>query len=346
MTARSTMSRLGAATLTLVLLTALSGYASADDPPRGQLTGGVKYEIPDWFKESFLDLAEDVDEATSENRHVLLYFHLDECPYCDKMLRDGFIDSGYTDFIRQNFDSIAINIKGDRVVAYDAETELSERALTKHLKVRYTPTIIFLDSTLKPVLRLNGYRTPRLLKQALDFVQQGAYAETDFATYAERQDQPAVYTLRDHPMFRQVDDFSRLSGPTMLIFEDSSCEFCDTFHDKLLSAPSSLAEMEKFTVVRLDARSDRPVIDFAGQTTTPRDWARQIGLTYRPGIALYDNGEEITRIDGMLYGYHFTTVLRYVGDKLYKAYPTHNDYSRVRRKGLLEAGKTIDYSSY
>lgn len=336
------------ATALLVLLALVPAWAGAtkDESNRGQLTGGVKYEIPTWFKESFLDLAEDAEEAAAENRHVLLYFHLDECPYCDRMLRDGFENSGYTDFIRENFDSIAINIKGDRVVAYNAGEELTERELAKRLKVRYTPTILFLDRTLKPVLRLNGYRSPERLKPALDFVQQRAYEETDFPSYMEKREKQAVYTLRDHPLFQEVDDFRKLSGPVMVIFEDSTCEACDTYHDRLYSSPQTLAEMKKFTVVRLDADSPEKVIDFEGNTVTPLEWARRIGLTYRPGIVLYDNGREITRIDGLLYGYHFNTALKYVADRLYETYPTYNDYLPVRREELLEAGKTIDFQSF
>ena len=48
--------------------------ATAQSP--GQLTGGKMSEHPDWFKESFLDIAEDVDEAAAEGRHVMLFLHL------------------------------------------------------------------------------------------------------------------------------------------------------------------------------------------------------------------------------------------------------------------------------
>ena len=95
MTIRSLASRPGWVWLTLIFA-ALSPPLSADESTAGQLTGGVKYEIPGWFKESFLELADDVEEAAAENKHVLLYFHLDECPYCAKMLEDGFLNPEYT----------------------------------------------------------------------------------------------------------------------------------------------------------------------------------------------------------------------------------------------------------
>lgn len=50
------------------------------DTPRGRLTGGQVYELPGWFKKSFLVLNEDVQEAKAQGRHVMLCMHLAECP--------------------------------------------------------------------------------------------------------------------------------------------------------------------------------------------------------------------------------------------------------------------------
>ena len=47
-------------------------------------------EKPDWFKVSFLDLNEDIDEAAVNNKRLMLYFYQDGCPYCKKLLEDNF----------------------------------------------------------------------------------------------------------------------------------------------------------------------------------------------------------------------------------------------------------------
>ena len=46
---------------------------------QGNLTGGIASEHPDWFKESFLDIAEDVEEAGESGRHVLLFMYFNGC---------------------------------------------------------------------------------------------------------------------------------------------------------------------------------------------------------------------------------------------------------------------------
>ena len=63
-----------------VILLTLAAPAGAQTAA-GKLTGGIVYSLPDWFKPSFLDLREDVEEARKANRHVMLFLHLDECPY-------------------------------------------------------------------------------------------------------------------------------------------------------------------------------------------------------------------------------------------------------------------------
>ncbi len=73
-------------------------------------------EKPDWFKLSFLDLREDVREASAAGKRVLLYFYQDGCPYCAKLLRDNFGQREIAEKTRSHFDVIAINMWGGREV--------------------------------------------------------------------------------------------------------------------------------------------------------------------------------------------------------------------------------------
>jgi hypothetical protein len=44
----------------------------------GKLVGGVKYEIPGWFKDSFLELESDAAEAAEADRHAIVFVHAPE----------------------------------------------------------------------------------------------------------------------------------------------------------------------------------------------------------------------------------------------------------------------------
>ena len=44
----------------------------------GTLTGGEKYQIPGWFKESFLEFSDDAVEAAEADKHALVFIHSPE----------------------------------------------------------------------------------------------------------------------------------------------------------------------------------------------------------------------------------------------------------------------------
>ena len=330
--------------LCLPIAAQVCSAASTSEP--GKVTGGRMSQHPDWFKESFLDIAEDVDEAADAGKHVILFMHLNGCPYCYKMTEENFKNAAYTPYIKENFDVIAINIKGDREIAFDANTSVTEKQLADLLKVRYTPTVLFLNSDNKTVLRLNGYRSVAAFEHALKYVQEKAYQRSTLSRYIEQQQPAPRYSFREHPQLRATGNLQSLAGkPLALLFEDASCDACDALHDGHLQNPEILAALDNFTFVRLDANSTEPIIDPTGKPTTPREFAEQLGLSYRPGMVLFDQGREISRIDGLLYSYHFEGVLRYVGEGHYKQYPdSFYDYLNVRTAKILQSGKDVDLS--
>ncbi len=319
------------------------GAAAGDKPSIGKVFGGQVTEFPHWFKESFLGIAEDVEEAKEQDKHVLLFFHLDNCPYCHKMIEENFKSAPYTDFLKTNFDVIVINIRGDREVVFNQESSFKEKELAEHLGVRYTPTILFFDNNNRAVLRLNGYRSQQAFKYALDFVNGRAYKSTSLSRYIEDKSSEQVYTLKDNDSFSGIVDLGRVSDKLLaVIFEDRSCDVCDKFHDEILKLPETAKRLEKYTVVRLDAFSNKPIKDVSGKSTTPKAFASALDITYRPGVVLFDKGKEIIRIDGMLRSFHFQQVLRYVAERHYAQYPNFGDYRKASSQAILKSGRDID----
>ena len=321
------------------------GWVMAQGSERGRSLGAQEVIEPGWFKQSFLEIAEDVAEAQEENKQVLLFMFLEGCPYCAQMVRDNFQDASEDGFLRQHFEVIALNIKGDREVAFDEALTVSEKELAQMLKVRATPTMIFLDEASQPVLRLDGYRSPIQFDLALQFVEEKAYQNTDLATFMETRQNAEFYTFREHPLYQALRDLSQIPDkPLALVFEDSACDACDSQYERLLQRPDILEVLENFTVVRLDARSDQTIIAPDGTNSSPRQLAAQLGLSYKPSWILYDKGREILRIETMLHSFHFRERLRYVGERAYLQYPNYGEYADIRTETVLKSGQDIDFS--
>ena len=307
----------------------------------GKITGIQSFDIPLWFKNSFLDIQEDAQEAADKERHLLLFFHLKNCPYCAKMLNDSFTQKNEL-LIRGNFDSVEINIRGQREVTYQ-DTVITEKQFARQIGVQYTPTLLFLDGAGVAILTVGGYRSPAALREVLHYVDTKAYLEMPFAKYREQHTQP-TYTLRPLPDFADIKDLSTISGPLLVMLEDEGCDDCDWTHDNILNQADVREQIRRLTAVRLNAQADTPIIRPNGQPDTMRGFAKQLNLSYRPGIVFFDDGREIFRITGLLNRYHFREAVRYVAIGHRQKFPTFSAYLRQRRKELLAAGETVDYS--
>ena len=322
----------------------LFGLITNINANEGKLTGGSMHEIPSWFKESFLDINEDIEEAKANNKHFMVFMDLEGCPYCTKMLKENFFAQNKTsDFIKKYFDVIEINVKGSREIAWDENTTLTEKELAEKLEIQYSPTILFFNYEKEVVVRVNGYRNQNDFKYILEFVQGKHYEKLTLSEYISKVEKQNLYTFKENKMFKKLKDLSKISTPLAVIFEDGSCTQCDYFHNRLLKEKSVVSELKNFTIVRLDANSDDEIIDVDGNKTTAKKWALKINLDYRPGILLYDNKKLISTVDALLYPFHFKELLRYVGEKHYKKYPkSYLDYLRVRQSELLKQGININ----
>lgn len=327
--------------LLFVLSMGLSTNLSAKE---GKIIGASSHEVPSWFKDSFLDIAEDIEEASEKNKHFMIFLDFEGCPYCSKMLKENFEDDNKTSqFIKKNFDVIELNVKGSKEITWVDGDLVTEKGLTEKLNIQYSPTVIFFNSKNEIIARVNGYRNINDFQYILDFVQTKQYEKMDLSSYLNKLEKKELYTLKPNKMFKEQNDLSKISTPVAIIFEDGSCTQCEHFHDKILTNKDVIDEFSKFTVIRLDANSTKEITLPNGEKTNPKAFTQKINLDYRPGIVLYDNKKLITTIDALLFSFHFKEVLRYVSNKEYKNYPkSYLDYLRVRQDELIKSGVDIN----
>jgi len=338
--------------LVLFLASASSGLfllsgtmVSADAPAQGRLIGATMATHPAWFKESFLDLTEDVQEAAEAGKHLILFMEADGCPYCARMIEDSFANAPYREFIQQNFDVIALNIRGNLMIDVTEDLSLSETELAEHFQVRFTPTLIFLDATNQPVARVSGYRNVEDFKIALDYVQERAYRLMGLNDYAAARQNPEVYSFRDHPQITDLTDLADLSQvterPLAVLFEDTACVACAALHDGHLADPEVRALLDQLTLVRIDSRADTAIITPDGQTSTAREFAESLDIQYRPSIVFFDADQEVVRIESLLYRYHFAGILEYVAGRHFERFPG-SPFSYINEKTAALRAAGID----
>lgn len=329
-------------TLTITCFLFISNYSiAADTKQRGEIKGGVAHEAPEWFKESFLEIADDVEEATEEGKHVLLFFQLNGCPYCDRMLEESFETTDMGQYIQEHFDTIALNVQGDRDIEFNEDLSVTEKELSEIMKVRATPTIVFLDKDNKSIVRVNGYRSSKRFKKILEYVSSKSYQSSKLSEYLNTHLDQNTYKLRANPLFTELADLSSVKSPLMLIFEDGSCHDCNEFHDGVLGHDLVKKELSPYTIVRLDANSNELITDVDGKKTTPKEMAKKYQMLYRPGVLAFDNSQLVRRHDSLIFPHHFKESMRFVAGGYYKN-QDYRTYSQARTEYLLSQGIDIN----
>ena len=296
-------------------------------------------DLPDYFLLSFLDLSEDMQEAQDQNKHLLLYFHQEGCPYCLAMESRVFPNAEVDALLREQFLAISLNIWGDRVVTLADGSEISEKALARRLAVQFTPTILLLRNARldKAGLmgRINGYRKPQAFIQTVNSALGRLGSQPDQGPLANSR-----YKFAGLEELAQPDP----NKPIALFFEHGNCDDCQHLHN-LLAGAEARQLLQKYQVFRLHAASE-DTLSYAGKATTPSMLAQAFRIGYYPTVVLLSSEQNGTyterlRIDSHIKEFHFVTALDYVAQKIYTQDDNFQNYINARSNVMRERGVDV-----
>lgn len=306
------------------------------------------HEKPDWFKASFLDLREDIEEAKGEGKRVLLYFYQDGCPYCAKLLQDNWGQRSIAEKTQKHFDVIAINMWGDKEVTALDGSVTTEKNFAAKRKVMFTPTMLFLDEKGNNALRVNGYYAPAKFEAALDYVSQRKEKKQKFRDYyAKLSPVPVAGKLHDQPFILKqpyaMDQLIKNGKPLLVLFEQKKCRDCDELHNDILKRKETLQEVKKLNVVRVDIWGKDKMIAPSGKTMTMKEFAKKLDVKHVPSMVFFDGGtKDVFRTEGYLKSFHVQSVMDYVSSGGYKTEPSLQRFMQVRVKKLEDKGIHVD----
>lgn len=318
-----------------------------------QLTEGMVnpgyVEKPYWFKNSFLDIREDIEEAKSNGKRVVLYMYQDGCPYCKKLLEDNYGNREISQYSQKHFETIAINMWGDRDVTDLEGNDVSEKQFAENLKVMFTPTMLMLDESGKVILRINGYYHPNKFLAALKYVAEKKETVMSFREfYGEQPQEKASGKLHIEDYFLQppydLRAERRGSGkPLMVMFEQLQCLACDELHNDIMQRKETRKETEKIDIVLLDMWSKARVVTPDGRQLTAREWAKELNIQNGPSLVFFDNsGKEVFRAEAYLKAFHTQGIMDYVSSGGYLEQPNFQRWLGAKADRLEAQGIHVD----
>lgn len=332
------------ATVVIAMLFGACAAIAAPPPADGRysfidLPTDYQDEHPDWFKSSFLNLPEDLDETLAAGKKgLIVYFGQKHCPYCQMLIKDNLSKGDLVAYLRLNFDVVGLNAHSIETITGMDGTARPIREFATAQKAQLTPTLLFYVKDRKLALKLVGYHSPYKMRAALEYVADGHYQSRSFGEYLEQADPPPQFAdeaLTPDPLFSAPPyalDRSRFPAkkPLLVLFEQPRCHACDVLHSEPLQNPLVRKRLEAFEVVQLNVWDDQTrVLTPDGKRLTARQWARELGLFYAPTLLLFDErGKEIIRVDSVVQLFRLANVLRYVADKAYLNYPLFQLWNR------------------
>lgn len=142
-----------------------------------------------FFQPKFGDFKHELAVAKQEGKKaIMLFFEMDECPFCARMKANILNQSEVQDYFRRNFLLFPVDTQGDVPVTDFDGKETIEKIFALEHRVRATPTIIFFDLNGKQITRHTGPTKDKEEFMLLGkYVIDGVYKDMPFARYKQSQ---------------------------------------------------------------------------------------------------------------------------------------------------------------
>jgi thioredoxin-related protein len=140
-----------------------------------------------FFLPKFGDFQAELDAARQQGKKgIVLFFEMDDCPFCERMKTTILNQPDVQDAYRAQFLPYPIDVNGDTQMTDFQGKPITEKAFSFAHRVRATPTLLFFDLDGKLVARHTGPTKDKaeflLLGQ---YVTEGAYATQPFTKYKQ-----------------------------------------------------------------------------------------------------------------------------------------------------------------
>jgi len=97
----------------------------------------------EWMRETFMDLREDLEEATAEGKRLLVIIEQRGCIYCTKMHEEVYPDPAIYATLQADYFVVQLNMFGDIEVTDFDGTVLPEKEMARRWNALFTPMMMF-----------------------------------------------------------------------------------------------------------------------------------------------------------------------------------------------------------
>lgn len=162
------------------------GVSQAAEDPRDP----YKY----FFNETWHDYQEELKHAREQGKKgIMIFFEMDECPFCHYMKTNVFNQPAVQQYFRDNFLLFSVDIEGDVEIKNMQGKSMTQKEFAfKEHRVRATPVMAFFDLNGKKIHHHIG-KTTGIDEFMLmgEYVATGAYQNMPFIRFKQSRQTPS-----------------------------------------------------------------------------------------------------------------------------------------------------------
>jgi len=207
--------------------------------------GQAHLKYPAWFKKSFLDLREDLNEAREQGkRGIIVFFSQTNCNHCQAFISTTLDDAAVKQRVQKSYDIVGLDIFSDLELADIDGSTSTIRDFAEKQKARLTPTLLFYSVENKRLLRILGFYPPEKFNRVLDYLEGGHFQRVSLRDYlrttssSNKQKQKQQDLNYDYALFAKPPhqlQRNKSKRPLMVLFETPNCNPCERFHKRVLA---------------------------------------------------------------------------------------------------------------
>jgi len=114
-----------------------------------------------------------VKQSNKQNKQIMVFFHMEHCPWCHKMIDISLSDKKVMQTINKYFNYVDLDVETNGDVIYNNEV-LSKHEFAREFNIYFYPTTLMFDDG-EIVQNIKGYRNKQKFTNIIRYVGSKSY---------------------------------------------------------------------------------------------------------------------------------------------------------------------------
>lgn len=129
-----------------------------------------------------INITEMMTYAKKHNKHIMIFMHIPNCPYCRMMKEENFLDKETKKAIKENF--VFHKIDKEYTIIFKG-LQITFEEFSKRMKISAFPATLFMKSNGKVLYRSIGYRNIDEYLTEMKYISTKSYKKISLEKFAE-----------------------------------------------------------------------------------------------------------------------------------------------------------------